>query len=182
MNKNNFIIDIKKIREYARKNISKGPVTENYGGEISQVLELLNAALATETICTLRYKKHYYKASQLGASIAAAEFLEHSTQEAAHADSIANRIVQLGGDPDLSPNGLSERSHADYVDCDTVKEMIKENLIAERIAIDSYREMIRFIGEADPTTRRMLEDILATEEEHADDLLDLAAEYKINFG
>lgn len=179
MSKSNFLTDIKKIRDDARKNLDKGPVTENYGNNLKKILDALNAALATEIICTLRYKENYYKASAIGASIAATEFLEHSNQEAQHADLLAERMVQLGGDPDLSPDSLSSRSHADYVVCDTVAGMIKENLVAERIAIDSYRAMIRFIGDTDPTTRRILETILAVEEEHADDLLDLAAEYNV---
>ena len=176
-----FISDIKKIRESARKHLEQGPITEHYKLDLENVIALLNGALATEIICTLRYKKHHYKAQALGASVAAQEFLEHSDQESQHADQIAARIVQLGGEPDLSPDGLSQRAHADYVDCDSVGEMIKENLIAERIAIDTYREMINFIGNADPTTRRLLEDILAVEEEHADDLVDLMAEYHITF-
>lgn len=181
MSKREFISDIKKIRDDARKHLIRGPVTENYHLNLEQVIELLNGALATELICTLRYQKHYYKAASLGASVAAAEFLEHANQERDHASQLAERIVQLGGEPDFSPDGLSERAHADYVACDTVKCMVKENLIAERIAVDIYRDMVKFIGNGDPTTRKMLEDILAVEEEHADDLLDLAAEYNIQF-
>lgn len=174
-----FLADIRKIREDARKHLMRGPITENYRLDLDKVIELLNGALATELICTLRYKKHYYKAAALGASVAAAEFLEHATQETAHADQLARRIVQLGGEPDFSPKGLSARSHADYVDCETIACMVEENLVAERVAIDIYREMINFIGNADPTTRKMLEDILSVEEEHADDLLDVAAEYNV---
>ncbi|AHE65918.1 ferritin-like domain-containing protein [Legionella oakridgensis] len=181
MKNKDFISDIKKIRREARKHLKRGPVTENYKLDLKNVINLLNGALATELICTLRYKKHYYKAAALGASVAATEFLEHANQENDHASQIAQRIVQLGGDPDFSPEGLPQRSHADYVDCEDVACMVKENLIAERIAIDIYREMINYIGNADPTTRKMLEDILAVEEEHADDLLDVAAEYDINF-
>lgn len=181
MSQSDFIADIKKIRDAARQHIRQGVITEHYGADLNRVIELLNAALATEILCTLRYKKHYYTASALGASVAATEFLEHADQENTHADQLANRIMQLGGSPDWSPQGLTERSHADYVECDTVGEMIKENLIAERIAIDTYREMIKYIGNGDPTTRRLLEEILAVEEEHADDLVDLMAEYKITF-
>ncbi len=135
--------------------------------------------MATELICSLRYKSHYYSASSLGASVAASEFLEHADQEKEHADSIAARILQLGGRPNMNPDTLSQRSHAKYVECKTVKDMIRENLIAERIAIDTYREIIKYIGNDDPTTRRLLEEILAVEEQHADDLLDLKEEYKI---
>ncbi|KTD35126.1 bacterioferritin [Legionella israelensis] len=180
MKDKDFIKHIKKIREDARQHLKRGPVTENYGLDLKYVHDLLNSALATELICSLRYRKHYYQAAALGASVAAGEFLEHANQETDHANQIAQRIVQLGGEPDFSPNGLSERSHSDYVDCPDIECMVKENLIAERIAIDIYREMVHKIGNADPTTRHLLEGILAVEEEHADDLLDLAAEYKIS--
>ncbi|MCP0913355.1 MULTISPECIES: ferritin-like domain-containing protein [Legionella] len=176
-----FLTDLKKIRDDARKHLTKGPVTENYHLNLATVIELLNGALATELICYLRYNKHHYKAAALGASVAASEFLEHANQENLHANQLAARIVQLGGDPNFSPHGLSERAHAEYVECETVECMVKENLVAERIAIDIYREMINYIGNADPTTRKLLEDILAVEEEHADDLLDVAAEYDIKF-
>lgn len=176
-----FLIDIEKIRKDARIHIAKGPITENYKLDLEEIYKILNSALATEIICQLRYKKHHYKAASLGAKVAADEFLEHSEQEGTHADQLAQRIVQLGGEPDFSPETLLQRTHADYVDCDTVAEMIKENLIAERIAIDIYREIINYIGDADPTTSSLIEDILATEEEHADDLLDLAAEYNTKF-
>lgn len=180
MSKDNFISDIKKIRADARRNLTAGAVTDNYELDRNKVIELLNASLATETICTLRYKKHHYKAAELGYSVAAAEFLEHSQQEQDHANQLAERIQQLGGEANLDPATLTARSHADYVDCDNVRDMVKENLVAERIAIDTYREMIKFIGNEDTTTRKMLEGILATEEEHADDLLDVAAEYSID--
>ncbi len=175
-----FIENIKKIRLDARQHLNKGPVTENYNLDLNEVYDMLNSALATELICSLRYRKHYYQAAALGASVAATEFLEHANQESDHANQLAQRIVQLGGEPDFSPDGLSERAHADYVDCKDIACMVKENLIAERIAIDIYREMIKKIGNADPTTRHVLETILAVEEEHADDLLDVAAEYKIS--
>ncbi len=180
MKDKDFIKHIKKIRDDARKHLRKGPITENYHLDLNYVYGMLNGALATELICSLRYRKHYYQAASLGASTAAAEFLEHAIQESEHADQLAKRIVQLGGEPNFSPKHLTERSHADYVDCKDIECMVQENLIAERIAIDIYREMINKIGNADPTTRQLLENILAVEEEHADDLLDLAAEYKIS--
>lgn len=179
MTESTFVASVKKIREDARKHIESGAITKNYNAAKGTLLILLNNALATETICALRYKKHYYTASKLGASVAAKEFLEHAQQESEHADALAKRIVQLGGDPDLNPESILGRAHADYVDCDNLKDMIKENLIAERIAVDSYRELIKYIGNSDPTTRCVLEQILAVEEEHADDLLDVAAEYNI---
>jgi bacterioferritin len=169
-NKQPFLTDIKTIRERARKHIEQGAVTEGYSADRENVLELLNAALATEIVCTLRYKRHYYMADGLNASIAAAEFLEHAQQEQQHADWLAERIVQLGGEPNFSPEGLLSRSHAEYVEGNTLKEMVREDLIAERIAIDSYREIATYLGDKDPTTRRIMEEILAQEEEHADDM------------
>lgn len=165
-----FLTDIKTIRERAREHIERGAVTAGYAADRESVLSLLNEALATEIVCTLRYKRHYYMADGLNASIAAAEFLEHAQQEQQHADWLAERIVQLGGEPNFSPEGLLSRSHAEYVAGDTLKEMVKEDLIAERIAIDSYREIATYLGDKDPTTRRIMEDILAQEEEHADDM------------
>lgn len=181
MSKKEFIAELESIRKSARKKIEQGAITEHYKADLNTIIELLNDSVATEIICTLRYKSHHYKAAALGASVAAAEFLEHSDQERDHADSLSTRILQLGGEPNLDPQSLTSRSHADYVECETVKDMIVENLVAERIAIDTYREMIKFIGNDDPTTRRLLEEILAVEEEHADDLLDLKAEYQIEF-
>lgn len=165
-----FLTDIKTIRERARKHIERGAVTEGYKADRETVIRLLNEALATEIVCVLRYKRHYYMAEGLSSSIAADEFLEHAEQEQQHADWLAARIVQLGGEPNFSPEGLLERSHAEYVEGTTLKEMVKEDLIAERIAIDSYREIANYLGEKDPTTRRIMEDILAQEEEHADDM------------
>ncbi|ASK35114.1 ferritin-like domain-containing protein [Alloalcanivorax mobilis] len=165
-----FLTDIKTLRERARKHIEQGAVTEGYAADRDTVIRLLNEALATEIVCTLRYKRHYYMADGLNASIAAAEFLEHAQQEQQHADWLAERIVQLGGEPNFSPEGLLSRSHAEYVEGNTLKEMVKEDLIAERIAIDSYREIAVYLGDKDPTTRRIMEDILAQEEEHADDM------------
>lgn len=161
------------LRNRARQNMENGAVTEGYAANREQVIHLLNEALATELVCVLRYKRHYYMANGVKARFAAEEFLEHAGQEADHADRIAERIVQLGGEPDFNPDGLSQRSHAQYHAGTELQDMIREDLIAERIAIDSYRDFIQFLGSADPTTRRMLEEILASEEEHADDLVDL---------
>ena len=169
------ISDVKTLRERARRHIEEGAVTEGYGADREVVLKLLNEALATELVCALRYKRHYYMAEGPQSDAAAAEFLEHAQQEEQHADQIASRIVQLGGEPDFSPDTLTARSHAEYVPGTDLVSMIKEDLVAERIAIDSYREMALFIGEGDPTTRRMLEQIMAVEEEHADDLASLLA-------
>jgi len=165
-----FLSDIQTLRKRAREHIAQGAVTPGYHADRAVVLKLLNEALATEVICTLRYKRHYYMAKGIHAESVASEFLEHAQEEQQHADQIAERITQLGGAPDFSPDGLTTRSHAEYVEGDSLEEMIKEDLVAERIAIDSYREMISYLGEEDPTTRRMLEEILAKEEEHADDL------------
>lgn len=167
-----FELNISAIRENARKDIEEGAHTSSYQGDVREVIEMLNHALATELVCILRYKLHHYTATGLNAESIAEEFATHAREEQEHADSIAARIVQLGGTPDFSPDGLSQRSHADYVVCTELRDMVKENLVAERIAIDSYREMIRYIGDRDPTTRRMLEDILAVEEEHAEELAD----------
>ncbi|MBA3546182.1 MAG: bacterioferritin [Nannocystis sp.] len=168
-----FLTDIKTLRERARKHIEQGAVTASYHGDRETILRLLNEALATELVCVLRYKRHHYMATGLHAEGAAAEFLQHAVEEQGHADQIAARIVQLGGAPNFDPDGLTGRSHAEYVEGEDLRDMIKEDLIAERIAIDSYREMINYIGQDDSTTRRMLEGILAIEEEHADDLQSL---------
>lgn len=171
-----FLSDIQTLRKRARQHIEQGAVTEGYRGDRETVVKLLNEALATEIICVLRYKRHHFMAAGINASSVAAEFLEHANEEQMHADQIAARIVQLGGEPDFSPEGLSTRSHAEYVEGKTLRDMIEEDLVAERIAIDSYREMVAYLGNDDPTTRRMLEEILATEEEHADDLVGLLEE------
>lgn len=168
-----FLSDIQSIRKRAREHMERGAITPNYTADRETVLRLLNEALATELVCTLRYKRHYYMANGIHAEAAQAEFLEHAKEEQAHADRIAARIIQLGGAPDFSPEGLTTRSHAEYVEGDGLREMIEEDLVAERIAIESYREMILYIGDKDSTTRKMLEEILASEEEHADDLLSL---------
>jgi bacterioferritin len=165
-----FVSDIENIRKRARKDIEKGAMTAGYSADRATVVKLLNHALATELVCVLRYKYHYYTASGINSQSVKAEFLQHAIEEQAHADQIAERITQLDGKPDLSPDGLLSRSHSDYVKGDDLVDMIKENLVAERIAIDSYREIIDYIGTDDSTTRRMLEGILAMEEEHAEDM------------
>ena len=156
----------------ARKSLDDGAVTPAYGPHREAIIKLLNDSLATELVCVLRYKRHHFMATGLSSPAIADEFLVHANEESAHADRIAKRIVQLGGEPDFSPNTLLERSHADYDESNDLKTMIRVNLIAERIAVETYRQMIELVGEKDPTTRRMLEDILADEEEHADELSD----------
>ncbi len=156
MNDQPFLTDVKTIRERARKHIEQGAVTPGYGVDRGTAINILNEALATEIVCVLRYKRHYFMASGINAQSVAAEFLQHANEEQGHADELAARIVQLGGEPNFSPEGLATRSHAEYVEGDTLVDMIKEDLVAERIAIDSYREMINFFGQGDSTTRRML--------------------------
>jgi bacterioferritin len=173
MSDNGFLSDIRTIRERARRHISQGAVTNAYRADLKTVLRLLNEALATELVCVLRYKRHYYMADGIHAQSVAAEFLEHANEEQGHADQLAQRIVQLGGEPNLSPDELTRHSHSEYIEGKDLVDMIQEDLVAERIAIDSYSEMIRYIGDGDTTTRRMLEGILAVEEEHADDLINL---------
>jgi bacterioferritin len=168
-----FLTDIKTLRDRAHENIDKGPVTDAYGADLERVIFVLNQALATELVCVLRYKRHFYTAEGLNAQAAAQEFLEHAGEEAEHADAIAARIQQLGGKPDFNPNTLTRRSHSEYDSSEELKEMIREDLVAERVAISAYTEIINWLGEGDPTTRRMLEQILAIEEEHAEDMLDL---------
>ena len=168
-----FLTDIETIRKRARKHIEDGAVTDGYKADRPVVIKLLNEALATEIVCVLRYKRHHYMASGIHAQSVAAEFLEHANEEQAHADLIAARIVQLRGEPNFSPEGLLTRSHSEYVEGGSLVEMIQEDLVAERVAIESYGGMIRFLGNDDPTSRRMLEGILAMEEEHAEDLADL---------
>jgi bacterioferritin len=164
------ISGITEIRKRARANIENGAVIEGYRGDRETVLRLLNETLATEIVCVLRYRRHYYMASGIHAHTAATEFLEHANSEQMHADRVAERIIQLGGEPDMNPDTLTSRSHAEYVEGATLLDMLRENLVAERIAIESYTEFIRYLGDTDPTTRRLMEEILATEEEHADDL------------
>jgi len=167
------LTDVKTLREQARTHIEQGAVTAGYSADRAEVVKLLNDALATELVCVLRYRRHHFMARGIVAKSIADEFLAHSNEEQGHADLLAARIVQLGGEPDFSPDSLSGRSHAEYVAGKTLVEMIKEDLIAERIAIDSYRELIQYLGQQDPTTSKMLKDILAVEEEHADELADL---------
>jgi len=172
-----FLTDIKTLRERARQKIEEGPITAAYGADRDRVIEVLNEALATELVCVLRYKRHYFTAKGIHAQAVANEFLQHATEEQGHADQIALRITQLQGSPNFDPDGLTSRSHAEYDDSEKLTAMIREDLVAERIAIESYSEMIQWLGEKDVTTRRMLEDILAVEEEHADDLLNLLEEF-----
>lgn len=171
-----FLVDIQTLRDRARMHMQQGAVTPGYSADRTTIIDLLNTALATELVCVLRYKRHYFMAQGIHAKSVAAEFLEHANEEQGHADAIAARIVQLGGEPDMAPESLARRSHAEYVEGDDLVSMIQEDLVAERIAIDSYGTMIHYIGTDDPTTRRLLEEILATEEEHADDLATLLKE------
>ena len=165
-----FLSDVQTIRERARKHIEDGPVTPGYEADKETVLKLLNEALATEIVCTLRYRRHYFMAEGLVAEAVKKEFLVHAQEEQEHADQIAERIVQLGGSPDFNPEGLAMRSHAEYKEGTTLTDMIQEDLVAERVAIESYKEIINWIGPRDPTTRRLMESVLAVEEEHADEL------------
>ncbi len=173
MTPQNPLIDIATLRQRSRQNIEQGAVTPGYGADRERVLELLNDAMATEIVCVLRYRRHYFMARGIHSAAVADEFLAHSNEEQAHADQIAERIVQLGGEPDFSPARMLERSHSEYIEGTTLNDMIKEDLVAERIAIDSYRGLIEYLGDGDPTTRRLFESILAVEEEHADELADL---------
>ncbi len=173
-----FLTDIKTLRARAREHIEQGAITESYRADRKTVVKLLNEALATEIICVLRYRRHHFMAAGINADSVAAEFLTHANEEQQHADQIAARIVQLNGEPNFSPEGLASRSHAEYVEGEDLIDMIREDLIAERIAIDSYREMIDYVGDKDTTTKRMLEGILAMEEEHADDLVGMLKELK----
>lgn len=177
MAKKTFLSDIKAIRQRARQHMVDGAITASYTLDREVVLKLLNEALATEIVCVLRYKAHHYMASGIHAKSVADEFLEHANEEQAHADQIAKRITQLDGTPNFSPEGLSSRSHSEFVAPDQLAAMIKENLVAERIAIDSYREIIAYVGDADTTTKRMLEEILAVEEEHAEDMKTLMEDF-----
>ena len=171
-----FLTDVQELRRRARQHIETGAVTEGYRGDRDVIIKILNEALATEIVCVLRYKRHYFMAQGIHADPIAQEFLQHANEEQGHADQIAARIVQLGGSPNFNPEGLLTRSHSEYVEGQSLVDMIKEDLIAERIAIDSYTEMIRFVGDDDITTRRMLESILQVEEEHADDLASFLAD------
>jgi bacterioferritin len=171
-----FLTDIAELRRRARQHIEEGAVTDGYRGNRETIIKLLNEALATEIVCVLRYKRHYFMAQGIHADPIAQEFLQHANEEQGHADQLAGRIVQLGGSPNFSPDGILSRSHSEYVEGTTLLDMIKEDLVAERVAIDSYTEMIRYVADTDITTRRMLEQILAVEEEHADDLASFLAD------
>jgi bacterioferritin len=173
-----FLTDVKTLRERARQQIEQGPITDAYGADLKRVIQVLNEALATELVCILRYKRHYFTAKGQNATAAAAEFLEHANDETLHADQIAMRITVLQGEPDFNPDTLTLRSHAEYAEGDSIAEMAKEDLIAERVAIASYQEIISWLGNGDPVTRQMLETILAVEEEHANDMLGLLEELK----
>jgi bacterioferritin len=168
-----FLTDIQTIRDRARQQIDSGAVTQDYSLDKEQVIKVLNEALATEIVCVLRYRFHYYMATGIHKDGAAKEFLEHSNEEQQHADMIAERIKQLGGKPELNPAIIAQTSHSEYIEGNSLEDMLREDLVAERIAIQTYREMITFFGDKDPTSRRMMEEILAVEEEHADDIADL---------
>jgi bacterioferritin len=168
-----FLSDVTTLRARARKELDKGPVTAAYGADLERVLSVLNTALATEIVCVLRYKAHYFGAKGLNAEPAAAEFLEHAGEEQVHADRLAERINQLGGTPEMDPDTLMARSQTEYNTPEALLDMIKEDLVAERVVIQAYTEAIAWLGHNDPTTRRIFEEILAEEEEHADDMLTL---------
>jgi bacterioferritin len=168
-----FLTDVETLRRRARDHIDQGPITEAYGADRARVVAVLNEVLATELVCVLRYKRHYYTATGLNSGTVAAEFLQHATDEMGHADLVAARIVQLQGAPNFNPDGLASRSHAEYVEGDSLVDMVREDLVAERVAIASYQEIIRWLDDGDPTTQQLMNTILAVEEEHADDLLTL---------
>jgi len=177
---NEHLSDVQTLRDNARAHIERGPLTETYGADRERVIAVLNEALATELVCVLRYKRHYYMADGINSASVAAEFLQHATEEQGHADQIAARIVQLQGEPDFNPSTLVQRSHAEYVPGDDLIDMIKEDLVAERVAIASYSEIIRWLGDGDVTTRRLMENILGVEEEHADDLLTFLKQFGVS--
>ena len=168
-----FLSDVQALRQRARQQMEEGAVTSNYALDAKLVCKVLNDALATEIVCVLRYKRHYFMAKGIHSESVKSEFLEHANEEQQHADEIAERIVQLGGEPNLDPEGLTSRSHSQYDESEGLKQMLREDLVAERIAIESYREIVQWLGDKDPTTRRLMEEILATEEEHADDIVSL---------
>jgi bacterioferritin len=168
--KNTFLTDISEIRRRARQHIEEGAVTDSYKGDRKTVLRVLNEALATEIVCVLRYKRHHFMAKGIHSQAVAEEFLEHAAEEQEHADMIAERITQLDGEPNFNPDGLLTRSHSEYVEGESLIDMIREDLIAERIAIESYSEIVRYLADNDPTSRRLMEEILAKEEEHAEDM------------
>ncbi len=168
-----FLTDIETLRKRAREQMERGPITDAYGADRDRVVEVLNQALATELVCTLRYRRHYFTAQGLEAGPVAEEFLQHANEEMGHADRIAGRIAQLQGRPDFNPATLTARSHSEYVEGEGLVDMVREDLVAERVAVASYQEIARWLGDKDPTTRRLMEEILAVEEEHADDMLTL---------
>lgn len=168
-----FISDIDEIRKRARRHMKEGAITEDYGADRDQVVRVLNDALATELVCVLRYKRHFFMAKGMNAESVKAEFLQHANEEQQHADWIAERITQLKGEPDFNPQNLTSRSHSEYKEGDDLVSMIKEDLVAERIAVESYTAIVRWLGEGDPVTRRLIVDILKVEEEHADDMANL---------
>ena len=172
-----FLTDVKTLRQRARAHMLDGAVTESYGGDTDVACKILNEALATELVCVLRYKRHYFMAKGIHAGSVKSEFLQHASEEQDHADRIAERIVQLGGSPNFSPEGLLSRSHSEYVEGTTLRDMIEEDLVAERVAIDSYREIAAYFAPFDTTTRQMIEEIQAVEEEHADDLAELLDQF-----
>jgi bacterioferritin len=173
-----FLSDVETLRKRARENIEQGAVTESYGADRKRVIEVLNGVLATELVCVLRYKRHFFTAQGINAAGVAEEFKQHADEEQGHADLVAERIVQLGGDPDFSPQGLASRSHSEYDESSDLLAMVREDLVAERVAIESYQEIVRWLGNDDPTTRRVIEEILAVEEEHAEDLVSILQEMK----
>ena len=170
-----FVADVQKIRERARNKMEEGAITAGYHADRKRVIDVLNQVLATEIVCTLRYRRHFYAAKGIHSESVKEEFWQHAQEEQAHADQIAERINQLGGEPDFNPKGLATRSHSEYVEGTDLSSMIRENLVAERIAVESYSEIVRWLGDDDPTTRKLMENILMKEEEHANDMVDLLA-------
>jgi bacterioferritin len=173
-----FLSDVETLRKQARENIEQGAITDTYGADRERVIAVMNGILATELVCVLRYKRHYFTAQGINAGPVAQEFLEHANEEQEHADLVAQRIVQLGGEPDFSPEGLASRSHSEYDASTDLLAMVREDLVAERVAIESYQEIVRWLGNDDPTSRRVIESILAVEEEHAEDLLSILQQMK----
>lgn len=175
-NTSSHISKVQELRKNARRHIEEGAVTAGYKADKTQIIKLLNEALATELVCVLRYKSHYFMAQGIHAEPVAREFLEHAKEEQVHADMIAARITQLGGKPNLNPDQLTAQSHTEYREGSSLVDMVYEDLVAERIAIQSYMEMVHYIGDKDPTTRRILEHVMGIEEEHADDMAKILAD------
>jgi len=178
MNKGNFVADLKEIRRRAREHLSEGAVTQNYKGNVADSIDLLNHAVATEIVCILRYKYHAVCATGLASEAVKEEFAQHAQEEEQHLDLLAERINQLGGKPNMNPDGVGSRAASEYVEGENLVDMIKENLVAERVAIETYRDMVRYFSDKDPTTRVILERILAQEEEHANDMHDLLVSHE----